>query len=620
MMNAEDLRQQLLQLKKAHTLALRDNVQCRTRLRIAERECKRREAEMQRLLSMVSWQNGTASTNSSMANGGAKRNGTNGAIAVSQSARDTRIELATLKRKVLLYERMLHEKNRENSKLLENKNVVQATEARKLAEKLELECQRLRTHLAQSVPEAEFLREKDQYLGIINRLVEENMQLRQTIGEFEQRRRESEKLLTELGGGEALVRQFRHSSILSRKQATFYKNALDNLLKAKQPLPSRIPNNKSNGSSSSTKMSANAKEWLLRSGAASDGTDQNGSSWTIGFGGGGSNISSDKSRRIVKSKMPKEVEKGGSRRRRASIGGGGANEYSAGQLNKRLMELIKEEEGKVAQKKTKNRKKEMPTTTTTMVKQQRKNMIAKEGKPSLEEEEEEEANGGEAIIENANDGKQHPDNGKKMEMLLIEDDGDQQNSRGEEVVERQEQQQRPTLDRGQRHGMDDGNADDNDQQQQQQEQQEFPIRRPRSASNPEQKMMQRKHQSLASVEENGYEKDQDAELSNQHEDEKMEDLEAKEEEEEVNNQNPPDDESDEEETAKREKQDDDDEEEEEEAIEEPEDLETHLVAFYRVLSAHVLRRQMVKVRAEREPPLPSHHLLAAAGMYDDYHP
>jgi hypothetical protein len=70
-----------------------------------------------------------------------------------------------------------------------DKNVVQATESRKQLDKMEGECQRLRTHLAQSVPEAEFLREKDQYLAIINRLVEENMHLRQVIGEFEQRRR-----------------------------------------------------------------------------------------------------------------------------------------------------------------------------------------------------------------------------------------------------------------------------------------------------------------------------------------------------------------------------------------------------------------------------------------------
>lgn len=45
---------------------------------------------------------------------------------------------------------------------------------------------------------------------------------------------ESEKLLTQLGGGEALVRKFRNTSISSRKQANFYKNALGNLLKGRR--------------------------------------------------------------------------------------------------------------------------------------------------------------------------------------------------------------------------------------------------------------------------------------------------------------------------------------------------------------------------------------------------
>uniref|UniRef100_A0A915LDH8 Fibronectin type-III domain-containing protein n=1 Tax=Meloidogyne javanica TaxID=6303 RepID=A0A915LDH8_MELJA len=135
--------------------------------------------------------------------------------------------MMALKRKILLYERLLKEKTRENTYAkLKNKLVVvfefeleysKASETRKLTEKLENECQRLRVHLAQSVPETEFLKEKDQYLTIINRLIDENMHLRQVVGKFEHKRKESEKLLTELGGGEALVRQFRTMSINTRK-------------------------------------------------------------------------------------------------------------------------------------------------------------------------------------------------------------------------------------------------------------------------------------------------------------------------------------------------------------------------------------------------------------------
>lgn len=112
--------------------------------------------------------------------------------------------------------------------------------------RLESECQRLRSHLAQSVPESEakkiknkteiiqiqFMREKEQYTAIINKLVEENMHLRSVIGQFEQRRKgkkkgggrgehlaksESERIIAQLGGSDALVRQFRQTAISSRQ-------------------------------------------------------------------------------------------------------------------------------------------------------------------------------------------------------------------------------------------------------------------------------------------------------------------------------------------------------------------------------------------------------------------
>jgi hypothetical protein len=90
----------------------------------------------------------------------------------------------------------------------------------------------LRHHLAQSVPEADFLREKNQYLVIIDRLLEENMGLRRLLGEYEQRRKglrmenyflietsfypESERLLTQMGGTANIVREFRSVSLSSR--------------------------------------------------------------------------------------------------------------------------------------------------------------------------------------------------------------------------------------------------------------------------------------------------------------------------------------------------------------------------------------------------------------------
>lgn len=74
------------------------------------------------------------------------------------------------------------------SALLYDKNGAKILEMRRLVSELETECQRLRELLRKSIPESEFFHEKGQYLAVIDKLVEENMQMRQIIGDYEQRR------------------------------------------------------------------------------------------------------------------------------------------------------------------------------------------------------------------------------------------------------------------------------------------------------------------------------------------------------------------------------------------------------------------------------------------------
>uniref|UniRef100_A0A915EN20 Uncharacterized protein n=1 Tax=Ditylenchus dipsaci TaxID=166011 RepID=A0A915EN20_9BILA len=110
MSSVNDLREELLKTKKAHSMALRDNSFMRTKLRIAEKECKRKEKEIGNLLS-------------------------------SDQANSSKYE-------------------EENEYLLSDRNVAKAAENRHMLGKMETECNRLKNHLSQSIPEGEFLREK----------------------------------------------------------------------------------------------------------------------------------------------------------------------------------------------------------------------------------------------------------------------------------------------------------------------------------------------------------------------------------------------------------------------------------------------------------------------------
>jgi 3-methyladenine DNA glycosylase Tag len=112
------------------------------------------------------------------------------------------------------------------SKLLNDRNVVKASENAQQLERLEAECTRLKRFLSKSVPESEFLREKQQYIDIIAQLTEENMAMRKIIGEYEQQEQgkltetlygtfDSERE-TEIQDQEAIIEEVRSSALANR--------------------------------------------------------------------------------------------------------------------------------------------------------------------------------------------------------------------------------------------------------------------------------------------------------------------------------------------------------------------------------------------------------------------
>ena len=504
-MNTDDLREQLLQVKKAHSTALRENAHCRTRLRIAERECKRRETEIQRLLATPNWR-----SQNSPSSGGAP-------------SPDSRIELAALKRKLILYERMMHDKSQENAKLITDKSVVQASETRKQLDRLEVECQRLRAHLAQSVPEQEFLREKDQYLAIINRLVDENMHLRQVIGQFEHRRRESEKLLSQLGGGEALVRQFRHSSISTRRQANFYRNALGNLLRG-QPKPA--------GGASSFRLRSESTNSAIFSRAAN-----------------GNGLAS------IRALLENKTKPG--KRRRASVASG--EEHLLVEELNTLEEEEHEEEALADGQKQTNKKQQPPLANG-----RRKEKAESPGKIR---------NGEEAKMKKHNANKANDGdilNGKEeltMNGTTGTKNGTLSTSNG---MANGHQRHSRSVDSDQPNKPKEDSQGEADQDEEDATSESGSFENNASGRNGRQRKVKKERQGSA-------EEEQDMAVGEEEE------------------------------------------EEEEEAVdeaEEPDDLETHLTALYRVLHAHALRQQMAKVRHEREPPNHNHqHLMAGGNLF-----
>uniref|UniRef100_A0A1I7SHT9 PH domain-containing protein n=1 Tax=Bursaphelenchus xylophilus TaxID=6326 RepID=A0A1I7SHT9_BURXY len=154
------------------------------------------------------------------------------------SKSEQKIRHLSLKRKVVQYERALREKSEEVAKLLSDRNVAKAAETRQRMEKLEAECARLKRHLNESVPESEFLREKDQYMDIIANLTEENMQMRQIIGKYQNEK--SEEILRDADNGlsdEALLNDLRNYALSQKADAQNYRRALDRLIKQRHSAP-----------------------------------------------------------------------------------------------------------------------------------------------------------------------------------------------------------------------------------------------------------------------------------------------------------------------------------------------------------------------------------------------
>ncbi|CAD5214121.1 unnamed protein product [Bursaphelenchus okinawaensis] len=204
----ENMEEELLRTKKSHAFAMREIGIMRTRLKVLEKECKKKDQQIDEL---VKDDPGSKS--------------------------EQKLRQLSLKRKVIQYERALREKSEEVAKLLSDRNVAKAAETRQRMEKLETECSRLKRHLNESVPEADFLKEKDQYMDIIANLTEENMQMRQIIGKYQSEK--SEEILRDADHDltdETLIKNLKNYALSQKAGAQQCRKALDRLLKQRNAI------------------------------------------------------------------------------------------------------------------------------------------------------------------------------------------------------------------------------------------------------------------------------------------------------------------------------------------------------------------------------------------------
>ncbi|KAI6241699.1 hypothetical protein M3Y99_00331800 [Aphelenchoides fujianensis] len=139
----------------------------------------------------------------------------------------------SLKRKVVQFERALREKTEEVAKLINDREVAKAVDTRRQIQKLESEIHRLRKHLSESIPESAFFREKQQYVEVINRLTEENMEMRRIIGDFEDEQQAAAHLPLSDFDEDAFMHQLRDAALAKKQDAESYKNALNTLVNRK---------------------------------------------------------------------------------------------------------------------------------------------------------------------------------------------------------------------------------------------------------------------------------------------------------------------------------------------------------------------------------------------------
>ncbi|KAI6220579.1 IQ domain-containing protein E [Aphelenchoides fujianensis] len=205
--HVENLQEELLKTKKVHAFATRECSIMRTKIKILEKELKKKDQQIDDFLREDQF--------------------------VSKS--EQRIEMNSLKRKVVQFERALREKTEEVAKLINDREVAKAVDTRRQIQKLEVGNPSAEEALVRkvSIPESEFFREKQQYIEVINRLTEENMEMRRIIGDFEDGQQAAAHLPLSDFDEDAFMHQLRDAALAKKQDAESYKNALNTLVNRK---------------------------------------------------------------------------------------------------------------------------------------------------------------------------------------------------------------------------------------------------------------------------------------------------------------------------------------------------------------------------------------------------
>ncbi|KAE9553717.1 hypothetical protein FO519_003072 [Halicephalobus sp. NKZ332] len=202
-MTEEDLRGELIQLKRRYGLLSKEHAVLKTHLQVASNDLKKRENEIENLLQDP----------------------------VTPTKYQEQLELNSLKRRVIQYERAMREKSEEISKLLSDKDLFNATQNRQKLEKLEKDYEKLKYRLGKSVPHAELEAEKTRLSELIESLHRENNELYQILSTFFQDA-ENGVFLDGTGMRDTkLLAKMKEEAAARKSEVEYYQKALATLIR-----------------------------------------------------------------------------------------------------------------------------------------------------------------------------------------------------------------------------------------------------------------------------------------------------------------------------------------------------------------------------------------------------
>uniref|UniRef100_A0A914P300 Uncharacterized protein n=1 Tax=Panagrolaimus davidi TaxID=227884 RepID=A0A914P300_9BILA len=152
---------------------------------------------------------------------------------ITMTKSQEQLELNSLKRKIIQYERALREKTQEINNLMGDKSVFSATETKQKMQKLEDDCAKLKHRLGKSVPYVELEAERTKLAEMIETLQRENEELHHMLeGVYQEN--ENNTLLDANGMKDPkMLSKLREEAATRMNEVEYYQRALSSLIREK---------------------------------------------------------------------------------------------------------------------------------------------------------------------------------------------------------------------------------------------------------------------------------------------------------------------------------------------------------------------------------------------------